>query len=719
MLTKTIGKFLRNRDVMKTRSLASFLDSVKANDLAICLDDGERPSISIDRPLNGRGLCLDKKTTDNPLGRKCPSVFRLVRLMAFPLRLPELKGVTGLADLFARMNLIVDDASPDSVASLIFLAARQSGVAVPADLYDAWDEAVTDWEVNGTVEQPEVSWPALASALAHTLYGGRPEAEGSKEAISLAWRRVVAFAVETLRQDLDPRAIPPEAAGRFLQAARAALDEEQARYERKVLAQGIHQLSLPMRGSDRRRLVDALFTREDEFSGAMKVYARNDRENAPLGRGFSVMMLERPEARVKDPMFWMTVSVDTRRNIHLRDLWRELEARETAAWEKAGKDRPRGQTEGSGASRNGADGDRRPFLKQWYLDEEASLVASPRRQTDREESASDEYIPVSLLETADVVDALYTLYDPFQQDPVRTAPDGPEIRLIDAKQRRLEGGKRVLKAWWPPHNPLPNPSGAAPRGGLFPTAVRAMAARTLGLPPEKALQFAPDIEDVDIVPAGNALAVITDGGVFLLDSGRRGPDLIERAERLVEFQAVVARKLDDIQRRVEERAKLQEQEIGWRGSRGAWLDHQRLCTELHSQLIHLRGALEKPLETKAAMLGDLKAAISHRWNIQDRLQELASEIAWLRENGRAIEELRTFRKVRIAGGAAVAIVVADALTTRLATLLRAEAPEDWMASSPLLEAPTLELLVFLSLSAITGLALILLEALLRTRPVRR
>jgi hypothetical protein len=117
--------------------------------------------------------------------------------------------------------------------------------------------------------------------------------------------------------------------------------------------------------------------------------------------------------------------------------------------------------------------------------------------------------------------------------------------------------------------------------------------------------------------------------------------------------------------------------------------------------------------------GDLKAAISHRWNIQDRLQELASEIAWLRENGRAIEELRTFRKVRIAGGAAVAIVVADALTTRLATLLRAEAPEDWMASSPLLEAPTLELLVFLSLSAITGLALILLEALLRTRPVRR
>jgi hypothetical protein len=121
------------------------------------------------------------------------------------------------------------------------------------------------------------------------------------------------------------RAVPSEAAGTHLGAARAALAEERARYVRRAAASDIVQLSLPVADAPRRRMVDGLLTREAEFAGALRVIARNDVDGSPLGQGFTLLMVERPVLKAAAPEYWMTVSVDPRAGVHLRDLWVELE----------------------------------------------------------------------------------------------------------------------------------------------------------------------------------------------------------------------------------------------------------------------------------------------------------------------------------------------------------------------------------------------------------
>jgi hypothetical protein len=646
----------------------SFLAGAASTDLAPAFAGGDRPVLAVDVPSQEPGVSLDKKSHLNALGARRPSVVRLVRDLSFPRPEPAPQNLHGLSDFATRMRVKVEDASPDSVVGVLFFAARQSGVEIPEEVWGCWEPAITAWETSGGVEDPERSWPALAAALAHTQLGGRGGTAVGVEALLAAWARVLPFAVEALRAGHDPRDLPFSAGGPHLTEARAALDEERARYERKLYAQQTHQLSLPMVGSDRARLADALFTTEDEFTGALKVFARNDRKNAPLGRGFTVLVLERPELRESEPTNWMTISLDIRRGVHLLDLWRELERLETAAWRATGRTRPL-RTENSrvlaGAPRN-----EQRFHEQWYLDEKGSLLASPKRQapedTDEETLRS---FPGSCLSSEQVRDAIFRVFDPFAQLRVGQREGETTHRLPDVPAEESSGDKQILQAWWPKHDPLPNPAGPTPYCGLFPGAFRVMAARTLGVPAEQALAEAPNFEDFDVVPFGNGLAVVTDGGVYLLDSGRSRPARIARAVELVRDQARIAADLDRMQSDIERRAHTHAEELKTSRSIHYWLDQQRFCANLHAELIHLRGARDTPLETQAAGLQGLKDTLSRRWNIKSRLHELGEEIEWLQRNGREAEELRIFRAGRWAAALALAIVASDALASRIAPLL--------------------------------------------------
>lgn len=645
----------------------SFLARTAVVNLIPAFTVDDRPVLAVDVPAQELGVSLDKKSHRNALGESRPSVLRLVRDLQFPLPEPAPQKLQGFKDFVTRMRVKVEDASPDSVVGVLFFAARQSGIDIPSEVWGSWEPAITAWEVNGVVDNPERSWPALAAALAHTLLGGRGNVVGI-EAISAAWARVVSFAVETLRAGYDPSDLPFSASGPHLVEARAALDEERARYVRKLYAHQMHELSLPMIGSDRRRLVDALFTTEDEFTGALKVFARNDRENAPLGQGFTVLILERPLLRIIKPSNWMTISLDTRRGVHLLDLWRELERLETEAWQRAGLTRPL-LTENSRVLVN-VHRDEQHFHEQWYLDEKLSLLASPNHQAPAEASEEMfESFPGSYLSSDQVRDAIFRVCNPFVQLWVGQREGEITYLLPDAPVEECSGGKRILQAWWPKQDPLPNPAGPTPFCGLFPTALRVMAARTLGVSSEEVLAEAPDFEDFDVVSFGNGFGVVTDGGVYLLDSGRSRTPRILRAIELAKDQAKIAAGLDWMQSELERRACTHAEDLKTIRSVSYWLDQQRFCANCRAELIHLRGAFDTPLETRAAGLQGLKDKLSHRWNIRSRVNELGIEIDWLQRNGREAEELRIFRAGRWAGALALAIIASDALASRIAPLL--------------------------------------------------
>ena len=669
--------FRRRRGGM--RGWETFLGDVEATDPEAALSSADRPTLAIDaRVPHGRtGLALEKKDGRNPLGETRPSVLHLVHDLSFPMPAPVPRDLRGFADFAARMGLWVDDASPDTVTSAVLFAACQASVEVPPDVWSRWLPVITAWELTGNAKDPERSWPALASALAHRQFGDLGDAERRPtDQIAAAWRAVLPFLAEALRAGYDPGNVPPEATGPNLGKARAALSEERARYVRRAFASDIVQLSLPVENAPRRLLVDALLTQEAEFAGTLKAIARNDRTGSPLGQGFTLLMVERAALKIAAPGYWMTVSVDPRAGVHLRDLWVELERRETEAWEVAGRTRP--PTHDGSRQIASVDAMGRRFHEPWYLDPTDTLVASPVRQTP--EGEGDPSGGGSLLTAADVRRALFDVFDPLagqdvygedpDENPGRPRPD--PVRLIDLKEEGIAATgtgprqKRVFTAWWPPETPLPHPKAADP---LPPTVLRATAARTMGVPPERAYVDAPDLEDVEMVVFGNGLAVVTDRGVFLLDCGRGTPARIGAARELVVRQAQLAASLDAIQTEIGTRSTALADDLRQRGTTGGAIARQRQCATLNARLIDARGKLDVPLSTDEAGLRPLKDALMKRWNTAGRLRELVQEVEALDRNSRTAEELRLFRVGRWAAGLAIGLLAADALTTPLAEAL--------------------------------------------------
>ncbi|ARC87859.1 hypothetical protein [Rhodovulum sp. MB263] len=652
------------------QAFEDFLAAVAGVDLSPAFVQDDRPGLIVDTQSAAAGISLVKASERNVLGVRQSSVIAMVLNENLPLHGAELAHFASLADLVRGCSWKVEDASPDSVTGVLFLAARLSGVSLPDAVRDQWLPAISGWERTGVVDRPEErSWPALAAALSHSVLGDRSVGVVRHGSFCRAWQMTMGFAVEALRAGWDPAEIPVSADGSYLAQARAALEEERARYERKLYAQQVHQLSLPMKECGRRRLVDAIVTSESEFTGSLKVFARNDRTHAPLGRGFTVLVIVRPGIKETEPGNWVTVSVDTRAGVHLLDFWREIERMETAEWDRQAVRRPP-RTKDSRLL-VGLPEHEQKYHQTWYIAPGHSLVASPHAVSRIAGSASaGEQVP-SQLKLDAVLEALFRIYDPFALVPVTDLEDGTLKRLPDVKTSRRTGGKHVLSACWSREDPLPHPASPAKLCGLFPTAARVMGARTYGVSPERAMQDAPDLEDVDLVSFGQGIAVLTDGGVFLLDSGRRRAARLDVAVEMVRTLSDLADRLDKMQAEVAKRAEEQAKELESRARIRTWLAHQRFCTCLNAELIRIRGSLDQPLETKLAGLQPLSDAISLRWNIRPRLRELTNEIEALQQNGRAAEELRAFRAGRWAAALALALVTADALAGRVTHALEA------------------------------------------------
>jgi hypothetical protein len=314
--------------------------------------------------------------------------------------------------------------------------------------------------------------------------------------------------------------------------------------------------------------------------------------------------------------------------------------------------------------------DDQPFDEHWYLSENQSLLASPNFvELPKEEGSVVVRRVGSQLVVDQVMEALFRVYDPFSGSLVVDRADGISKRIVEVQSKRCAGDKLVLSANWSAVDPLPHPTGPVPLCGLFPTIVCAMGARTLNISPDLSIKDAPDIEDCDILPFGNGLAVVTDGGAFLLDAGRRNRSNIVLAERIVEAMAAAEDAMSQMQSDISQHAEAQANEMSRFAGLRSWLQSQRFCTDLTARIVEVRATLDRLLGVGDSDLRQLRDALSERWGIGHRIRELTDEISSLQQNGKSAEELRAFAAGRLAAGIAIALVAADALAGRLTPAL--------------------------------------------------
>lgn len=340
--------------------------------------------------------------------------------------------------LFAR--LVSPEATPTGAATAPTLGAVQSHWT-PDDgaspRLRAWVDYTAAWEAGRYIDGADFSLSAgcQMAALAHNslaLLSTTTPPQQRDDMVARALRDCLTLLdayIAGCDQAVD--APPPRHLPEFALAS-AQLDFEHQLYA-QALKHGVQtQLLLPMKGSARKLLVDALIVDDLEMSGVLKVLARNDRVNSPTRHGFAVLALHRPkEAGSGNDM---VISVDPAVGVDLQPLWHRLEALEDKAW---GTERPCDTPRAgiahytdpaSGKPRAGAPN------QPWY-DEggKYSLIAAPKNLTSGR--------PGSRLGWhQDVLPALWALFKPF---------DEPRLTAVTP----AAAGRRVVCAEWPGGRP--------------------------------------------------------------------------------------------------------------------------------------------------------------------------------------------------------------------------------------------------------------------------
>lgn len=252
-------------------------------------------------------------------------------------RLP--KGVASI------QRVVMEDLSFDSCFSLLLFVLRlqHDEPELTITNLNAWCRYVSRWNEGFTREGRPLteSMAALVTVLGHTYLDFDEEdrrsntepalfAEGANVCLDLIW---AAFTQQTAPELLDFSKLEHS---KGLARARAHLLYEWEQYRLALQHGKSCQLSVPLAGSGRSILVDALFIEERNPSGVLKVFARNDQENTWTRRGFDVLGIYRP---LEVGTGWdMTISTTPESGLTLPGLWRELEKLEEERW---GMDRPR------------------------------------------------------------------------------------------------------------------------------------------------------------------------------------------------------------------------------------------------------------------------------------------------------------------------------------------------------------------------------------------
>lgn len=159
-----------------------------ANAAKIIVASGSHRVAIDDRlPEAVNGLSLNKKGVDNPKGEPFPSVLALINALSTTDLYQINTGAENFEAFCDHLQVFVSDASPDTVISFLSLAALNLSAAPPDAFWQRWLGPIGRWELSGNAQNPEGSWPALASALAHRHFATiRSHGPTVKEQISAA-----------------------------------------------------------------------------------------------------------------------------------------------------------------------------------------------------------------------------------------------------------------------------------------------------------------------------------------------------------------------------------------------------------------------------------------------------------------------------------------------------------------------------------------------------
>ncbi|MDG4597046.1 MAG: hypothetical protein P9F75_15395 [Candidatus Contendobacter sp.] len=502
-----------------------------------------------------------------------------------------------------RATLYVEDASPDSCLGLVLFLARLLGVpraALPA----LWCDYADRWEQGDvrTTGQPFASWGCLHSALGHSFIPPSVDpTQAGGHGIETAFPICLRYLLDLLAQGVDPARVPDDLPRvEHHHRARLQLQRDYQAYRHSLASAELLQLRVPLQGGQRHLLVDAYLVTEMTASGTAKAFARNDREHAWFGQGFSLMALYRPLAKPGEDL---AVSVDPAAGIHLEELWRALERLEDRRWgDERPRDRPRPlesyekQTDGPG-----------PNEPWWDDGGRYTLVAAPLALADGR--------PGGKATWQDVREQLWACYHPARAlrfvPPVGARNRGRPLHEFPAT-RTAPGGKRLLIVRWDRGNGEPLV--------LTPTLQRYLAAcAECDYPEGVPVDALPDAASFDVLNLPGGFAVIHARGVLLVDdwSNRNLP--IEACQ--AEFDRIT-RRLDAFHRIG---ARADELVGGLRTAvdAGQRLAHRDLVRRLSQERLRLRTALfDTRAESEDVHVLRFRALLEQRWGLAGQRAEL-------------------------------------------------------------------------------------------------
>jgi len=500
--------------------------------------------------LNNKGASYLVDGRDRPFG----SVTELVEKWPAELASGWNEAIgeeTDPASILTRFRLVVEDASPDSCFGLVFFCARIYGLEL-SEVPENWRSYTKRWEAGDVLSTglPEVSFGALHSALYHSYL---------EEGWHHTWIEALAFLLETLQRSIEPEAVDASRPWQRLVKVKSLVEFERQAYEDSLNYATTLQLLLPIRGSGstaRARLIDAYLVEEHVPLGLMKNFVRTDSVNPSMKAGFTLMGIHKPHS--PDDGDYLTVSLTPGKGLHLKDLWKELEAREDAAYSalEGGSDGPIHRANDNPRSnmvvyQNGLrdDGVTPAPNNPWYLENPMTLVAAPHGKDDE---------PGTLLTWEDVLDAIWVCYQPFRDLYVVTET-GEKCRMdqcspvVVGTATPSGKSKNLLFARWLERSP----KGKGNKPNAFvrfsPTLYRFLAAcvRCAG-EKDVSIRDLPQAENFDVIEFNGGFGVVCDGGAYVIDDWRR--DRLAIADIKREFSHVSERReaVDRVARNVKE-----------------------------------------------------------------------------------------------------------------------------------------------------------------------
>ncbi|MBN8608464.1 MAG: hypothetical protein J0L81_16220 [Caulobacterales bacterium] len=525
---------------------------------------------------------------------------------------------------FDGLEIVAEDASPDTCLALVMLARGARGQATPS----SWRVAADMWELGRTnAADPYTHWGSLHSALAHSEFGAETSQDDLLGAISLGGR----FVERLIEVGKDPDHIAVEATdvdetASLIERARAHLRSEQEAADRIGDFAEVVELSLEVTGGRRRRLVDAVFlTEEQSLTGAMKTFLRSSK-HSPSGRGFAFIGLHRPG--YSNTGNDITFSVDPARGVWLRDVWEGLERAESNAWRTAGRPRPaatprdlRSYTRPNDDYSTALPADITPVDNPWYDGAPIyTILGAPRGG--------------AMLSWRAASELAWRTGAPSNDYDFRSRT-GQHVDLIAGTIADSRAALAGLDDFWLVQiTPGPNMS----RNSAFwtPTLARIVAAFTHeGSAPLFGL---PRASDLDTVRGQGGAVVIAERGAALVDLTHHSPfpkqeaiATIEKAAHLLALARRLEQQLEGIRA---ESAKLV--------ASGSGKARANAIASLYAVIAEATDAAGRhPPRSPQRLLAELEQKLETRWNAHARLQAVIHGARELRDMVSTATEVRS------------------------------------------------------------------------------